>query len=531
MSTETTSSSYRIAARTDVGRVRDHNEDNFIIAKDIAAQQWFFDNQAAPTGSGGTLLVVADGMGGTNAGEVASQIAVESMRQLFGTRPESLPTEHAQRLKFTEGAILEAHNRILAHARSNKDTAGMGTTCVLAWIVDNKAYVAWSGDSRCYLLENGGAMRLVSQDHSMVWELVKAGTLTPEEARKHPDSNIITQCLGDMAHPPEPESVMLSLKTGDRLLLCSDGLSGEVPDTLIESYLKETEDPAEACSRLIQSANDAGGKDNITVILLHAEHVPAGADAAVLSPEEIAPERPNSNTAHTGMLNTRETKGSSAKMYLLILVLVALVAGAGWWFYSLSGRANEGDQRVPESPVDSTNSMVPHTPAEDAAEGKTSGENARPSPEMMKASEKLSPALSRSYARLVEAHSRLKLHERMDEVKNRLRPDDRSQLTDSVRALGSIFYSYTVTYEAINREIGQAKTVNSASLEKKINEAMRLQESFMRMLAYVHQQLDARTPSGLQKLPPKITPGSEKSSGSAPPGVKDNHDATPPPGE
>lgn len=256
-----------IFGRTDVGKSRDHNEDNFAIGQDIAANQWEFNQHALKQGALGSVMVVADGMGGTNAGEVASEIMVNTAKQMF-QQLETLP-ETSQEIKdYLKKVIKTAHKNILAHATTHPNTLGMGTTAVIAWVIGMKAYVAWSGDSRVYHYRKGVELTPATNDHSMVWELVQSGHLTPNQARLHPQSNIITQSLGEARNPPNPEAKTIDLQTGDRLLLCSDGLNGELDDPDIEAILAKTQGTPEACQELVNKANLAGGSDNITVLLM-----------------------------------------------------------------------------------------------------------------------------------------------------------------------------------------------------------------------------------------------------------------------
>lgn len=256
-----------IFGRTDVGKSRDHNEDNFAVGQDIAANQWEFNQHALKQGALGSVMVVADGMGGTNAGEVASEIMVNTAKQMF-QQLQTLP-ESSQEIKdYLKKVIKTAHKNILNHATAHPDTVGMGTTAVIAWVIGMKAYVAWSGDSRVYHYRRGVALAPATNDHSMVWELVQSGHLTPSQARIHPQSNIITQSLGEARNPPKPEAKTIDLQAGDRLLLCSDGLNGELEDSEIETILATSQGTPEACQELVNKANLAGGSDNITVLLM-----------------------------------------------------------------------------------------------------------------------------------------------------------------------------------------------------------------------------------------------------------------------
>lgn len=277
----------RLAARTDVGRERDHNEDNFIVCPDLSLSEWSFDNtKAVKPGIYGTLLVVADGMGGTNAGEVASQIAVESVQEFFVSLFHQSPqlSEGGLKSKIKE-AIIHASTSIVNWQKHDKETEGMGSTLIIAWIVGNKLYCGWSGDSRCYiynssissdeqrfgmLVGNGrlsGNLMMVSKDHSYVQTLVDKGKLTYDQAFFHPEGNIVTQSLGDAKHPPKPDVIAVDLRRNDRIILCSDGLNGMLEDAQIERITGNLDGINECTQALVDEANKAGGHDNITVLL------------------------------------------------------------------------------------------------------------------------------------------------------------------------------------------------------------------------------------------------------------------------
>lgn len=257
-----------LSALTDVGVVRSHNEDNFILCPDLSHQEWFLIENTIPLSQAGCLLVVADGMGGANAGEVASEIAVEHIKQFFIALSLQVAPSENQIKEYIKASILQAHQAIVSHAIQNPACEGMGTTIILAWVIPGKAFIGWCGDSRGYLFRPGEGLRIITSDHSLVWELVQAGRLSPEEADVHPDSNIITQSLGDPDHLPEPGLLVQPLQASDKLLLCSDGLNNMVTSSEIAHLLTQSKSLAEINQVLIQAANQKGGKDNITVILL-----------------------------------------------------------------------------------------------------------------------------------------------------------------------------------------------------------------------------------------------------------------------
>lgn len=269
----------KIAAGTNVGLVRKNNEDNFIVNKDLTQDEWFVpqSSESITMQELGCILAVADGMGGTNAGEVASAIAIETIQKEFASDvlkkvlAESDPDVLAKKVeKFLVSVIKSADLNIINASKNDSSTQGMGTTIVLAWIVNNKAYISWCGDSRCYVFNpNAGICRL-SKDHSYVQDLVDQGKLDYENAFSHPCSNIITRCLGDPSVRAVPDFRCYELKEGDTLLLCTDGLCGLCQDEEIIQIMDENQSDIGNCKdRLIEAALSAGGYDNVTVAICH----------------------------------------------------------------------------------------------------------------------------------------------------------------------------------------------------------------------------------------------------------------------
>jgi serine/threonine protein phosphatase PrpC len=241
------------AAPTDVGRMRKNNEDSYLSAKPVAA--------------------VADGMGGHSAGEVASAIAIEELAALGERGPWENETAATDDLKQ---AILRANRRIREMAASDRKLNGMGTTLVALLQDGDMVHVANVGDSRGYLLRQG-ELSQVTIDHSLVQELVDDGRLSPEDAERHPQRSVITRALGI---DPEVEFDLFTykLQVGDRLLLCSDGLSDVVEPTQIRNVLLRVRSPQKAARQLVTVANEQGGPDNITVIVVDAVDESAALD-------------------------------------------------------------------------------------------------------------------------------------------------------------------------------------------------------------------------------------------------------------
>ncbi|HLZ89774.1 MAG TPA: protein phosphatase 2C domain-containing protein, partial [Puia sp.] len=230
----------QVAAKTSVGRIRELNEDNFIVTNNISGADWFLPQDAYANGVMGTVMVVADGMGGTNAGEVASKIAVDSVQKYFNALSSS-PLKDGRAGAIVRDSILYAHRAIVNHAMTHRETEGMGTTLVLCWILGGRAYVGWSGDSRCYVWHPVRGLRQLSKDHSYVQSLVDEGKITNEEAFIHPQNNIVLQSLGDGTIEPEPDVTGVPIGKDDLLLLCSDGLSGMLTDAELEEILRKTQ--------------------------------------------------------------------------------------------------------------------------------------------------------------------------------------------------------------------------------------------------------------------------------------------------
>ena len=255
-----------VFGKTDVGRTRDHNEDTFLVGnltRRVASLQP--DVREHEVGPRGSLLMVADGMGGAAAGEVASRMAADL---IFSHMSQVWPEDKeisAQRFAFRMKEAVEiANSRIHVHAREHPEVRGMGTTATVAGIFGSDLYLAQVGDSRAYLIRNGRITQ-ITKDQSLMQRLVEAGEITEEEAEQSERRNIILQALG-----PDPrvkvDLTRQSLRRGDLLVLCSDGLSGQVKREEIAELAATSSDLMELCSRLIETANTRGGPDNITAV-------------------------------------------------------------------------------------------------------------------------------------------------------------------------------------------------------------------------------------------------------------------------
>lgn len=253
-----------VFGKTDVGLVREHNEDNFLVADVTGGTRTsdIKDPIRINLGAKGALLLVCDGMGGAAAGEVASQMAVDS---IVGTLGEGEPADRAAFARLLRRAIEKANEKIFQQSRDNQSERGMGTTCTAAALIDGTLVVGQIGDSRCYILR-AGTLAQVTKDQSLAWQLIEAGAMTTEEAKAFEHANIILQALGVQ----ERVEVVLSqvdLRRGDMLLVCSDGLHGPVGDDEILSILKAESDIKQAGESLIKKALEHDGPDNVTLVL------------------------------------------------------------------------------------------------------------------------------------------------------------------------------------------------------------------------------------------------------------------------
>lgn len=232
-------------SKTDVGMIREVNQDFVFVSE-------------RPIGSLPNLLVVADGMGGHKAGEYASKFAVEVVKQELAQSTEDNPEA------MMKNAIISANQKLRETARGDSRFQGMGTTLVVATVIDRTLYFANVGDSRLYLLNED--IKQLSKDHSLVQEMVRLGGINQEEAKHHPDKNIITRAVGGR-EKVEVDFFEYRLKKGDIILMCTDGLSNMVEDDEILRIVKNSRDVVEMVEQLIERAKNNGGNDNIGVVV------------------------------------------------------------------------------------------------------------------------------------------------------------------------------------------------------------------------------------------------------------------------
>lgn len=381
-----------VFGKTDVGLVREHNEDCFLIA-DATQDRREADPREAleiPVGPKGALLLVCDGMGGAAAGEVASQMAVESISSALASADPQPRDGFARKLRR---AIEDANDRIYAQSRDNQSERGMGTTCTAVGLVDGTLVLGQIGDSRCYVLREG-RLAQVTKDQSLAWQLIEAGAMTAEEAKAFEHANIILQALGVQ----ERVDVALSqvpLRRGDVVLVSSDGLHGPVSDEEILQVLKEEPDVKRACDRLVARALEREGPDNITVVVARfdgpALPAPAAEDLVQfvaydpgadpnepprpvkadtqekVTVEVTIPKEVIGLTGHDDRIPApispaaRSSANARSLLTFVFLVLVAAAAGAVFLKYERS-RALEQEARAASAFLKSSESASPAAP-------------------------------------------------------------------------------------------------------------------------------------------------------------------------
>lgn len=265
--------------------VRGGNEDNFYVDDNLCDEipGHCESDKVTELCDLGLIMAVADGMGGMNAGEVASEIAVNTIQDFFapGKVTDKTAKDHQSRKQYLEKLIVEADNRIKKDAKQNPEHEGMGSTIILAWIVGSEMTLSWVGDSRAYRFNPTTGIELISEDHSYVQELVQQGLITYEQTFEHPQGNIITRSLGDTSKRIQPETRFFNIYNNDIILLCSDGLSsvlrdrktpdgegGYFPGDNLEDLIRENSATLVGCREALwQAAEKADWYDNVTAIL------------------------------------------------------------------------------------------------------------------------------------------------------------------------------------------------------------------------------------------------------------------------
>ena len=327
------------AGATDTGKVRPANEDAYLV--------------------GDSVFAVADGMGGHLAGEVASATALEPVRALDG----KVYSDAADAVKALREAVVHANDQVSQMAADEPSYRGMGTTLTATMVEGQRVHIAHVGDSRAYLLR-GGTFSQLTDDHTLVQHLVDEGQITREEAASHPQRSIITRAIG-VSREVDVDSMTLDLDPGDQVLLCSDGLTGVVDDQEIAQELSAGRDAQETLQRLIEAANEAGGPDNITAILLRVtsdEHPspPSGEPVVVTTRDTENTEDWARRLGNYGSLSQPSPWGASGEddegrggrlgkivaIVFGVLVLLGLLAGGAYYLLSQEYFVGLDDEEV-----------------------------------------------------------------------------------------------------------------------------------------------------------------------------------------
>lgn len=324
------------------GKVRAGNEDCYGIGLDGSVIDLKDGQSTINSVKNAMMVVVADGMGGAEAGEIASNIAANSVLKRYANESSWLSNDEEIRSKLI-GYVYDAHLEIIEYSKSNPNTTGMGSTIVIGLFIQNKVHVAWCGDSRAYKYNASSIadnqfyesqhLRVCTHDHSIVWDSVLKGTLSPEEARVHPQSNIITQSLGAQEILPHVDAYSYMLSEGDKWLFCSDGLNGMLKDVEIEEILHNDLPVSDLNNMLFDSAMVGGGEDNITSILISLKHVPQVTDVHDQSTSALPAQSRNRPEMITkvlteypnGDLSNSKTKSKKSLHYLLMGLVFGLV--------------------------------------------------------------------------------------------------------------------------------------------------------------------------------------------------------------
>lgn len=330
---------FRMAARCEAAG-RPNNEDNYQVDENLADDRWGFTaDKEISLGEKGALLVVCDGMGGMNAGEVASAIAVATIKEWFDKEKltDKILESSASIQGYIVDAIQAADAAIKAEGKANPEHEGMGSTIVMAWLLGKKVYVGWCGDSRAYRYNPKTGLQRLSHDHSYVQELVDAGKLTEELAFDHPNNNIITRSLGDPRGKAQPDTKEYDLYNEDIIMLCSDGLCGCLRDNEIEDVINQHQTSMQECRDALWDADEAAGwHDNVTIAL--AQVISGGAAAT-----EVSSAQPISNSKAELIRKNRHLK-----MILVGIVSLIILACAGYGYRRLASPHIDNKEKCEE---------------------------------------------------------------------------------------------------------------------------------------------------------------------------------------
>lgn len=242
-----------ICACSDVGKVRAINQDAY----------FYIEDKKVP------IFIIADGMGGHKAGEIASNLAISTIVSYYEDNLEKIINEEMFVPQFINESIEKANEKIVEESKVEKEFNGMGTTVTMCLIVNSELYIGHVGDSRAYLLRDKELIQL-TQDHSLVGELLRTGSITKKEAMNHPKRNVITRALGTDLKL-SVDIINRELNSDDKIILCTDGLTNMVSEERILETIKTDEDIVGSCSKLVNIANELGGIDNTTIMLIQAK--------------------------------------------------------------------------------------------------------------------------------------------------------------------------------------------------------------------------------------------------------------------
>jgi serine/threonine protein phosphatase PrpC len=289
----------RVGTASDIGRARERNEDAYLASH--------------------PLYVVADGMGGHRGGREASRMAVDVLAEIGEEAPQDRLTEQIRR----------ANEAVFERSSRERALAGMGTTVTAVMAGDNELHLAHVGDSRAYLLRDGKLRRL-TQDHTLVDRMVREGKISEAEAHTHPQRSILTRALG-VDQDVQVDEVSMDVRGGDRLLLCTDGLTGMVEEEEVRDVLQSSKDPQEAADRLVAAANAAGGLDNITVVVLDFEAEDEGAEAPAAIAEPVPAEPGKRRHARPRWKRAALWAGALVVAVVVAIVGVRLYVDSQWY--------------------------------------------------------------------------------------------------------------------------------------------------------------------------------------------------------
>lgn len=318
---------FRLAAYCDAaGKQSGKNEDNYLVDDSLSANSLgnFITDKETILSDKGALFVVADGMGGVKAGEVASELVIETVKEHFTTQSlteDIMATESARR-KYLKDTIIAADQRVKAAGKDNPACEGMGSTIVIAWLFKDCLSVAWVGDSRAYRYSPVSGLEQLSHDHSYVQELVDKGLLLPEYAFDHPDGNIITRSLGDYRKKVKPDSKSWKVNEKDIFLFCSDGLCGVVRDEEIEDIISHNNESMLQCQQALwAAAENAGWYDNMTTILCEVLSIETEGN-----PEKTEEKSAKLRNTLDGKPIKPAKKKKTGRWVLILIILIALIA-------------------------------------------------------------------------------------------------------------------------------------------------------------------------------------------------------------